>query len=55
MYIHTAFIVLAFVKMQHIDVFFIFIKWVFISLSLNNEIAKILICKSLLSYQSHTE
>ena len=38
----------------NIDVF-IFVKWVFISLALNNEIAKMLICKPLLSYQSHTE
>ena len=35
--------------------FLIFIKWIFISLALNNKIAKMLICKSLLSYQSHTE
>ena len=33
----------------------VFVKCVFISLALNNEIAKILICKSLLRYQSHTE
>ena len=53
-YIHTTFIVLAFVKVQNIDVF-IFVKWVFISLALNNAIAKMLICKLLRSYQSHTE
>ena len=33
----------------------VFVKCVFISLALNNEIAKILICKSLLRHQSHTE
>ena len=32
-----------------------FVKWVFISLALNNEIAKMLVCKSLLSYQFHIE
>ena len=35
--------------------FIIFVKRIFISLTLNNEIAKMLICKSLLSYQYHTE
>ena len=55
-YIHTVFIVLAFVKVQNINVFIhVFVKCVFFSLALNNEIAKILICKSLLRYQSHTE
>ena len=33
----------------------VFVKCVFIALALNNEIAKILICKSLLKDQSHTE
>ena len=33
----------------------VFVKCVFISLALNNEIAKILICKSLLRHQSQTE
>ena len=55
-YIHTIFIVLALVKVQNINVFIhVFVKCDFISLALNNEIAKILICKSLLRYQSHTE
>ena len=56
-YIHTIFIVFAFVTVRNINVFFIhvFVKCVFISLALNNEIAKILNCKSLLRYQSHTE
>ena len=50
-YIHTVFLVLAFVKVQNINVFIhVFVKCVFISLALNNEIAEILICKSLLRY-----
>ena len=34
---------------------YVFVKRVFISLALNIEIAKILMCKSLLRYQPHTE
>ena len=57
MYIHTVFIVLAFVKVKTLKFFFIYVlvKCVFISLASNNEIAKVPICKSLLRYQSHTE
>ena len=55
-YIHTIFIVFVFVKVQNINVIIhVFVKCVFISLALNNEIAKIHFCKSLLRYQSHTE
>ena len=52
-YIHTVFIVLAFVKVQNINVFIhVFVKCVFFSLALNNEIAKILICKPCLVFRS---
>ena len=52
-FMHTVFIVLAFVKVQNMNVFIhVFVKCVFIYLALTSEIAKILICKSLLRYQS---
>ena len=51
---HAVFIELAFVKVQNMNVFIhVFVKCVFVYLTLNNKIAKILICKSLL--RSHTE
>ena len=57
--ISTAFTVLAFVKIMlsrcKTLMFLMFVKWVFFFLPLNNEITKMLICESLLSYQSHTE